>query len=57
VAEMLKRVVDQGVQLHGGYGYSTEYDIAKACLDARVMTIFAGTSEIMLEIVGRMLPL
>ena len=57
VAEMLKRAVDQGVQLHGGYGYSTEYDIAKAYLDARAITIYAGTSEIMLEIVSRMLPL
>lgn len=55
VAEMLKRACDQGVQLHGGYGYSTEYQIAKAYLDARVQTIYAGTSEIMLEIVSRSL--
>ncbi len=51
--EMLKRVVDRGVQLHGGYGYMLEYPIARAYLDARVQTIFGGTTEIMKEIVGR----
>ncbi len=51
--EMLKRVVDQCVQLHGGYGYMLEYPIAKAYLDARVQTIFGGTTEIMKEIIGR----
>ncbi len=55
VPEMLKRVVDDGVQLHGGYGYSTEYQIAKSYMDARVNTIYAGTSEIMLEIISRTL--
>ncbi|MGH3979147.1 MAG: acyl-CoA dehydrogenase family protein [Pseudonocardiaceae bacterium] len=53
--EMLKRVVDRGVQLHGGYGYMTEYPIAKAYLDARVQTIYGGTTEIMKEIIGRSL--
>ncbi len=51
--EMLKRVVDEGVQIHGGYGYMLEYPIAKAFLDARIQTIFAGTTEIMKEIIGR----
>lgn len=55
VTEMLQRAVDRGVQFHGGYGYSTEYPIAKLFLDARVETIYAGTSEIMLEIIGRSL--
>ena len=51
--EMLKRCVDEGLQIHGGFGYMMEYPIAKAYLDARVQTIYAGTTEIMKEIVGR----
>ena len=51
--ELQKRVVDQCVQLHGGYGYMLEYPIAKAYLDARVQTIYGGTTEIMKEIIGR----
>jgi acyl-CoA dehydrogenase len=53
--ELLKTVVDRCVQLHGGYGYMTEYPIAKAYLDARIQTIFGGTTEIMKEIIGRSL--
>ncbi len=51
--EMLRRVVDLGVQIHGGYGYMMEYPIAQAYLDARVQTIYGGTTEIMKEIIGR----
>jgi alkylation response protein AidB-like acyl-CoA dehydrogenase len=51
--EMLRRVVDMGVQMHGGYGYMLEYPIARAYLDARVQTIYGGTTEIMKEIIGR----
>jgi alkylation response protein AidB-like acyl-CoA dehydrogenase len=51
--EVQKRIVDQGVQLHGGYGYMLEYPIARAYADARVTTIYGGTSEIMKEIIGR----
>jgi alkylation response protein AidB-like acyl-CoA dehydrogenase len=51
--EMLLRVVDAGVQIHGGYGYMTEYPIAQAYLDARLQTIYGGTTEIMKEIIGR----
>jgi alkylation response protein AidB-like acyl-CoA dehydrogenase len=51
--EMLRRVVDMGVQMHGGYGYMTEYPIAQAFLDARVQTMYGGTTEIMKEIIGR----
>jgi alkylation response protein AidB-like acyl-CoA dehydrogenase len=51
--EMLRRVVDMGVQLHGGYGYMIEFPIARAYLDARVQTIYGGTTEIMKEIIGR----
>jgi alkylation response protein AidB-like acyl-CoA dehydrogenase len=53
--ELQKRVVDAGVQLHGGYGYMLEYPIAQAYLDARVQTIYGGTTEIMKEIIGRSL--
>ena len=51
--EMLLRVVDAGVQMHGGYGYMIEYPIAQAYLDARLQTIYGGTTEIMKEIIGR----
>ncbi|MBC6457811.1 acyl-CoA dehydrogenase family protein [Actinomadura sp. HBU206391] len=53
--ELLKTVVDRCVQLYGGYGYMTEYPIAKAYQDARIHTIFGGTTEIMKEIIGRSL--
>lgn len=48
-------VLDTGVQLHGGYGYITEYPIARAFLDARVHRIYGGTNEIMRDIVSRQL--
>jgi len=51
--ELQKRVVDACVQLHGGYGYMLEYPIARAYTDARITTIYGGTTEIMKEIVGR----
>lgn len=51
--ELQKRVVDRCLQLHGGYGYMMEFPIARAYLDARVTTIYGGTTEIMKEIVGR----
>jgi len=46
-------LLDIGVQLHGGYGYITEYPIARAYLDARVHRIYGGTNEIMRDIVSR----
>jgi len=49
------RVVDAGLQLHGGYGYMTEYPIARAYVDARVTRIYGGTNEIMKEIIGKSL--
>jgi NAD(P)-dependent dehydrogenase (short-subunit alcohol dehydrogenase family) len=55
--EMQGRVVDACVQLHGGYGYMTEYPIARAWLDSRVSRTYAGTTEIMKEIIGRSLEL
>ena len=53
--ELQLRVVDAGLQLHGGYGYMLEYPIARAYLDARVTTIYGGTTEIMKGIIGRKL--
>jgi alkylation response protein AidB-like acyl-CoA dehydrogenase len=55
--ELHNRVADRGVQLHGGYGYMTESPIARAFVDARVTTIYGGTTEIMKEIIGRSLAL
>jgi alkylation response protein AidB-like acyl-CoA dehydrogenase len=53
--ELQKKIVDQGVQLHGGYGYMLEYPIAQAFLDSRIQTIYGGTTEIQKEIIGRSL--
>ncbi|PRZ43620.1 alkylation response protein AidB-like acyl-CoA dehydrogenase [Antricoccus suffuscus] len=53
--DLQKRVADRCLQLHGGYGYMTEYPISQFFLDARVQPIYAGTNEIMKEIVGRSL--
>jgi len=55
--ELQKRVVDRCLQLFGGYGYMLEYPIARAYVDARITTIYGGTTEIMKEIVGRSLGL
>jgi alkylation response protein AidB-like acyl-CoA dehydrogenase len=49
------RLIDRCLQLHGGYGYMREYPIARAYLDARVQTIYGGTTEMMKEIIGRSL--
>ncbi|MBU3706270.1 MAG: acyl-CoA dehydrogenase [Mycobacterium sp.] len=49
------KLTDRCVQLHGGYGYMREYNVARAFLDARVQTIYGGTTEIMKEIIGRSL--
>lgn len=46
------RVVDKCLQLHGGYGYMTEYPIARMWTDSRVQRIYAGSNEIMKEIIG-----
>lgn len=53
VSELQKRVVDQCLQLHGGYGFIREYAVSKAYVDTRVQTIYGGTTEIMKEIIGR----
>jgi acyl-CoA dehydrogenase len=46
------RIVDECVQLHGGYGYMTEYPIARMWADSRVQRIYAGTNEIMKEMIA-----
>ena len=51
--ELQKKAVDKCLQLHGGYGYMSEYPISKAYLDTRIQTIYGGTTEIMKEIIGR----
>jgi acyl-CoA dehydrogenase len=51
--ELQCRVADECVQLHGGYGYIWEYDVARAYADARVQRIYAGTNEIMKELIAR----
>ncbi|PSR70233.1 acyl-CoA dehydrogenase [Nocardia sp. MDA0666] len=56
-AQVQNEVLDHCVQLHGGYGYMREYRVARAWMDARVSKIWAGSNEIMKEIIGRDLAL
>lgn len=55
LTQMQCRITDQCLQLFGGYGYTREYPISRFYLDARVQTLYAGTSEIMKEIIARSL--
>jgi len=55
--ELQNKLVNQAVQLHGGYGYMMEYPVAKAYRDSRISTIYGGTTEIQKEIIGRSLGL
>lgn len=54
-SEMQGKLLDEFLQLHGGYGFMSEYKISRAWVDARVARIYGGTSEIMKEIIGRTL--
>lgn len=53
VSEMQCRVIDECLQLHGGYGFMWEYPIARAWADSRVQRIYGGTNEIMKEVIAR----
>ncbi len=53
VTEMAKRVADRCLQIFGGYGYCTDYLISRFYVDARIQTIYAGTSEVMKMIISR----
>ncbi|NND82190.1 MAG: acyl-CoA dehydrogenase, partial [Gammaproteobacteria bacterium] len=52
-AETEWKMLDLGVQLHGGAGYMQEYEICRMFTDARISRIYAGTSEVMKLIIGR----
>lgn len=54
-SELVGRVADECLQLHGGNGYMWEYAVSRAYADARILRIWAGTSEIMKEIISRSL--
>ena len=49
------RVADRAVQIHGGYGYSKEYDVERYYRDAKVTEIYEGTSEIQRMVIARSL--
>ena len=51
--ELQVRVADRCLQLHGGYGYMREYGVARAFVDARIQTIYGGTTEIIKTIVAK----
>jgi len=55
LADMQNKVIDECLQMFGGYGYMMEYPIAEMWADARVQKIYGGTNEIMKEIIGRAL--
>ncbi|MBP8987375.1 MAG: acyl-CoA dehydrogenase family protein [Spirochaetes bacterium] len=57
ICETAKRIADRCLQLFGGYGYCLEYPVSRFYVDARIQTIYAGTSEVMKMIVSRMMGL
>ncbi len=52
-SDLQNKIIDECVQLHGGYGYMWEYPVARAWADARVQRIYGGTNEIMKELISR----
>ncbi|HSW11515.1 MAG TPA: acyl-CoA dehydrogenase family protein [Solimonas sp.] len=52
-SDLMSKVIDQCLQLHGGYGYMLEYPIARAYIDSRAQRIYGGTNEIMKELIAR----
>jgi long-chain-acyl-CoA dehydrogenase len=55
VSDMCSRVIDQCVQMHGGYGYMWDYPVARAFVDNRAHRIYGGTNDIMKELISRAL--
>ena len=53
LTDLQNKVADECLQLHGGYGYMWEYQVARSWADARVQRIYAGTNEIMKELIAR----
>lgn len=53
ISEMAKRVATESVQLHGGYGYMEEYEIARRYRDIPVASIYAGSTEVMKNIIAK----
>ena len=51
--ELAKKVIDRCIQLHGGYGYMTEYRVARDYVDCRIETIYGGSTEVMKDIIGK----
>ena len=54
-SEMAERVCSGAIQIHGGYGYLSDFRVEKYYRDARVLQIYEGTSEIQKIVIGRML--
>lgn len=52
-SDLMNKIIDECVQLHGGYGYMLEYPIARAWIDSRAQRIYGGTNEIMKELIAR----
>ena len=52
-SEMANRICDEAVQIHGGYGYIDEFPVERYLRDARVQTIYEGTSEIQRVVIAR----
>jgi len=53
VTDIQQQVIDECVQLHGGYGYMNEYLVCRMFADSRVQRIYGGTNEIMKELISR----
>jgi long-chain-acyl-CoA dehydrogenase len=51
--DLQSKIADQGVQIHGGWGYMWEYPVCRAYVDARVQSIYGGSNEIMKELISR----
>ncbi len=54
-SDLMMKVIDECLQLHGGYGYMLEYPVARAWIDSRAQRIYGGTNEIMKELIARTL--